>query len=96
MFNWVRKIVKSVTDKAEWKSKAVNVELNLWKTEKKELSWVSDAIIKFDENLDKFKPLSLAEIKQIYKTLWWKPNNFLDRETLIYLISRKEVSHVRK
>ena len=93
MFNWVKKILRTNQQVAENKPVKV-VQVDLGKSKKAEkLENVSKFIRKFDENLEKFEPLELSEIKEIYKAMWWKPNNFLDKETTIYLISRLQLKY---
>lgn len=95
MFNWVRKVFKTNN---LWQSNSVakNVSLNISTNKKNmvDMSEIPEVILKFHDNIDKFKAMDVKELKWLYKELWWKPNNFInDRYAIIYLISRLLVKH---
>lgn len=95
MFSWVQKIKRKQVDLTPPK-KAVSIQLwpKTLEKKKEEPPRVSKYIKRFDENLSKFEGTDLKELKEEYKALGGKPNNFLsDRNVLIYLISRLQIQH---
>ncbi len=95
MFYWVTKIKRKQVDLTPPKKA---VEVQIWpktlEQPKVEAPRISKYIQRFDENLTKFEWTDLKELKEEYKALGWKPNNFLsDRNVLIYLISRLQIQH---
>ena len=95
MFYWVKKIERKKVDITPPK-KAVQIDITQKTLEKpkEEKPRVSKYIQRFDENLTKFEWTDLKELKEEYKALGGKPNNFLsDRNVLIYLISRLQIQH---
>ena len=99
MFNWVKKIVKTIshwTTNQETKAKNVTLNLRSTSTPKNmvDMNEIPEIILKFHENVEWLKALEVKELKEMYKSLWWKPNNFInDRYAIIYLISRLQVKH---
>lgn len=89
MYWWVQKIKKRIDDVKLEKPIDITWAIKSW-------DWtvhkVSKYLERFDKNLDELMSKDLEELKKLYKSRWWNPNNFLkDKQALIYLISRKQV-----